>query len=172
MNRYAEDANYWDTYIEPSQSRGEIWELLEGLGADSVMIVSGKAGGKYAWLVRFQWQDKNYHFVFSPLECRFPFSTSSFKTSSAKNSKRKKRQHDLQARYQMGRIAVNFVKAILTAAEAQPGSLFGFLELPSEVAHPGDLPPVASEIELPKITTAGLLPEGTRFIEGEFTEQP
>jgi hypothetical protein len=46
----------------------------------------------------------------------------------------------------MGRIAVYFVKAILTAAEAQPAALFGFLELPG--AHPGAIPVTAAELDI------------------------
>ena len=47
----------------------------------------------------------------------------------------------------MGRIAVHFVKAVLTAAEAQPGALFGFMELPSQAGRSG-VPPVASELDV------------------------
>jgi hypothetical protein len=39
-----------------------------------------------------------------------------------------------------GAIAVHFVKAILTAAEVQPLSLFGFIELPAAGMHPGGCP--------------------------------
>ena len=73
----------------------------------------------------------------------------------------KRRRHDDQARYQMGRIAVYFVKAILTAADAHPHALFGFMELPG-VASRGGIPYVAGELDISKlISSAPLLPSTT-----------
>lgn len=150
--RFAEDANYWDTTVHPARSQGEISEMLEKFGADAVMIAQGKAGGRFAWLVRFQWQGRNYRFAFTPLVCRVDSKLSSFGG--------KQRMHIEQAAYQMGRIAVNFVKAILTAAEAQPQALFGFMELPGaagdRVAGTG-LPPVAAEIDVSALISAAPL---------------
>ena len=138
QNRFAENANYWDTTVHPAKSLGEIQELLESFGAMNTIITQGQAGEKLAWLIRFQWRERVYRFVFTPLECRWPNNTRSFGG--------KRRAHSEQARYQMGRIAAWFVKAILTAAEANPAALFGFLELPA--ARPGGMPPTAAELDV------------------------
>jgi hypothetical protein len=66
----------------------------------------------------------------------------------------KRRTHEEQARFQMGRVAVWFVKAILTAAEAHPHALFGFMEPPA--GGSGGLPPTAGELDVEGI--AGALP--------------
>jgi hypothetical protein len=154
--RFAEEANYWDTVIHPARSQGEISELLEEFGADAVMIAQGNAGGRFAWLVRFHWRARNYHFAFTPLECRTPDKLTSFGG--------KKRPHSEQARYQMGRIAVNFVKAILTAAEAQPHALFGFMELPGGTMG-GGMPPVAAELDVSALIGNAPLLQLPEFIE-------
>jgi hypothetical protein len=144
---YAEDRPYWDTTVSPAKSLGEVQELLEDFGAGSMIITQGQAQGKYAWVIRFQWQDRTYRFVFTPLACRWPDRVTSFGG--------KKQRHDEHARAQMGRIAVWFTKAILTAAEAQPAALFGYLELPG-VSFAGAIPPVASEVPVDNLTA--LLP--------------
>jgi hypothetical protein len=54
----------------------------------------------------------------------------------------------------MGRIAVYFVKAILTAAETNPDALFGFVELPGAGAHDGGLPMTAAELGVEGLTAA------------------
>ena len=137
--RYAEDANYFDTTVHPAKSLGEIQEMLDDFGAQNVMIVQGNAGRKVAWLIRFMWLDKPYRFVFTPLECRAPDLLRSVGGKRITNTER--------AKYQMGRIAVHFVKAILTAAEAHPHALFGFMEL--SVGQPvGQLPPTAGELNV------------------------
>lgn len=145
--RYAEDMNYWETTIHPSKSLGEIQEMLEDFGAMAQIVSQGQADGKIAWLIRFQYLDRSYRFVFMPLECRYPNKIASFGG--------KRRTNNDQARYQMGRIAVNFVKAILTAAEMNPQALFGFLELPG-VSRSG-IPPIAAELDLSGLV--GLLPQ-------------
>jgi hypothetical protein len=145
--RYAEAANYWDTTVNPATSQGEIIGLLEDFGATTVFMMQGQSGGKLAWMVRFQWNGKSYRFTFTPLQCQWPGQVNSYAG--------KRRSHEDQAKYQMGRIAVHFVKAILTAAEATPASLFGFLELP--VGRPGSIPPTAAELDVEGLTAA--LPE-------------
>lgn len=65
----------------------------------------------------------------------------------------------------MGRIAVHFVKAILTAAEAHPHTLFGFVELPEAEMHPGGLPVTAGELDASGLTSA--LPPGS-WVTGSF----
>jgi hypothetical protein len=160
-NRLAEEANYWDTTIQPGKSLAEIMEMLETFGAEGIMTVQGQAGGKFTWLIRFQWREHNYRFLFTPLICKYPLQTKSFAG--------KRRTHEEQARYQMGRIAVNFVKAILTAAEAQPGALFGFIELPA--GDPGAIPNVASEMDisvLPRMLP--LLPSNLDVQENRYGE--
>lgn len=139
ISRSAEKANYFDTIVAPGNSQGEIIALLEEFGADGVMVAQSNARGRFAWLVRFAWNGANYRFVFTPLECELPLKMSSFGG--------KRRTHSDQARYQMGRIAVHFVKAILTAAEAQPHALFGFMELPM-ASQSGGMPPVAAELDV------------------------
>jgi len=146
MARYAEDANYFDTTVHPAKSQAEIVEMLEDFGTTNLMMAQGQAGGKTAWLVRFEWLGRSYRFTFAPLECRTPEKVSSFGG--------KKRLHAEQARYQMGRIAVHFVKAILTAAEAKPDALFGFVELPGAAMHPGGLPATAAEMDVEGLTAA------------------
>jgi hypothetical protein len=141
--RFAEDANYWSTTVHPAKSLGEIQEMLEDFGADNQMVTQGQAGGRFAWVVRFEWQGRGYRFLFTPLPCKYPDKVWSFD--------RKKRKGSEQARYQMGRIAAWFVKAILTAAEAHPHALFGFLELPGAMSGAG-LPPTAGEIDVDILT--------------------
>lgn len=145
IQRYAETANYFDTTVHPAKSQAEIMEMLEDFGAANFIIQQGQAGGKFAWLVRFEWQGKSYRFAFVPLECRNPDSERSFGG--------KRRKFTEQARYQMGRVAVHFVKAILTAAEMNPDALFGFLELP-EVATRGGIAVTTAELGAEELTRA------------------
>jgi len=147
--RYAEDANYWQTTIYPVKSQAEILELLEHFGVDSIQMTQGKASGRFAWLIRFQWSGATYRFVFTPLKCKYPDKVLS------RGGKRRKNED--QAKYQMGRIAYFFVKALLTAAEAQPAALFGFVELPAMSQHVNGLPMTAAEVGVEGVT--GLLPE-------------
>jgi len=143
--RYAEDSNYWDTTVHPSKSQGEIVEMLEDFGAEQIMSVQGQSAGKYAWMIRFRWNGANYRFIFSPKECRTPTKVSTFGG--------KKRVHPDQARYQMGRTAAWFVKAILTATEERPESIFGFMELPGGGAHPSGIPYIASELNVSELVS-------------------
>ncbi len=139
MKRFAEDSNYWDTTVHPSKSQSEIVEMLEDFGADQIMVVQGQSAGKFAWLVRFRWNNANYRFLFTPKECRYPSKISSFGG--------KRREHSDQARFQMGRVAAWFIKAILTAAEEKQDALFGFLELPGAGYHPSGVPYTAAELD-------------------------
>jgi hypothetical protein len=142
--RYAEEANYWETTVHPAVSQGEITKLLDAFGAQAIMVMSGQSAGRYAWLIRFQWNDRSYRFAFKPLICRFPNKSFKF----GKN----RRTAEEQSKYQMARIAVYFVKAILTAAEADPAALFGFVELPG--AGHGGIPSIASELDIDGIVGA------------------
>jgi hypothetical protein len=153
---YAEDHNYFDTTVHPAKSQGEIMEMLDDFGAKHYQVMQGRAGGKYAWLIRFEWREQTYRFTFTPLACRAPDKERSFGG--------KRRLHADQAEWQMGRIALHFVKAILTAAEAQPAALFGFLELPGAGDRPGGLPLVTSEIPVDHFTGRLSLPE---WVEGD-----
>ncbi len=137
--RYAENSNYWDTTVHPSKSQGEIIELLEDFGADQIMTVQGQSAGKLAWLIRFRWNGANYRFLFTPKMCRYPSKISTFGG--------KRREHADQARYQMGRTAAWFIKAILTAAEEKQDAMFGFLELPGAGNHPSGIPYTAAELD-------------------------
>jgi hypothetical protein len=147
MNRFAEEANYWQTTVHPAVSQGEITEMLEQFGADAVMVMQGQAQGRYAWMIRFQWRGRSYRFTFMPLTCRNPMKSYTIGG--------KKRIAEDQARYQMGRIAVNFVKAILTAAETNPDAIFGFLELPAVAGR--NVPPTTAELDVKGLT--GALPD-------------
>jgi len=109
---FAEKMNYWDTVVHPARSQAEILELLEDFGVSNCQVSQGQTASRFAWLIRFEWQGRTYHFVFTPLECQSPQAEHSFGG--------KRRTHREQAKYQMGRIAVYFVKAILTAAETIP----------------------------------------------------
>jgi hypothetical protein len=142
---FAEDMNYFDMTVHPAKSLGEIQELLEDFGAPNVMVTQGQSGGKHAWLIRFMWQDKPYRFMFSPLPCRQPQIERSFGG--------KRRTNEEQSRWQMGRIAVHFVKAILTAAGAHPHALFGFMEL-AAAGEPGRLPPTVAELNVDTLIKA------------------
>jgi hypothetical protein len=148
--RYAEEANYWQTTIHPTKSKAEIEALLDEFGVTQQMAAKGQANGRVAWLIRFVWNGHSYRFTFVPLECKFPDKLSSFGG--------KRRSHFEQAEYQMGRIAINWVKAILTAAEAHPHSLFGFMELP-ETTGQGGLPRTAGELDISGVISALPLPE-------------
>ena len=75
---YAENAPYWNTTIHPAKSQAEIVEMLEAFGAESIMTMQGQSLGKHAWLVRFQWIDRNYRFLFMPKTCRNPEKVSRF----------------------------------------------------------------------------------------------
>ncbi len=165
MNNFAEDRPYWDTTVHPAKSLGEIQELLEDFGVQNTLVTQGQSAGKLAWVIRFEWNERTYRFLFAPLPCRYPNAINSFSG--------KRRSHDEQARWQMGRTAAWFVKAILTAAEAEPAALFGFLELPG--ARPGGLPATAAELDVSELTAA--LPEiklpqlsSGETIEGEVRE--
>jgi len=155
--RCAEDFNYWQTTVHPAKSQAEIVELLEDFGALNQAIMQGQAGGRYAWLIRFEWNARSYRFAFVPLVCKNPSKTSSFGG--------KRLLHTKQAKKQMGRIAVHFVKAILTAASTNPDALFGFMELPS---GEGRLPQTAGELGIDHV--ASLLPEMPQLTMGEFPE--
>lgn len=155
MNRLAERANYFDTTVHPAKSQAEILETLEDFGSSNFQVIQGQANGQHAWMVRFEWRNQTYRFTFAPLKCERPTNERSFGG--------KRRTHQEQARWQMGRIAVHFVKAILTAAETNPDALFGFLELP-EVASVGGLPRTAAEIDVSGLTRA--LPD--LIVDGEI----
>ncbi len=141
MARFAEDANYWSTTVHPAKSQGEISELLEDFGATAVFTMTGQVGGRHAWMIRFQWQGRQYRFTFTPLQCKDPDRSYSFPD-------RKRRTAEEQSRYQMGRIAAAFVKAILTAAETTPDALFGFLELPSPN---GGMPTTVAQLDVSEL---------------------
>lgn len=154
MNRLAERANYWDTTVHPARSQGEIMELLDDFGAESIQVTQGmsKRDNRTAWLVRFMWRGATYRFVFVPLECEYPEKKTSFGG--------KRQEHAKHALWQMGRIASHFVKAILTAADAQPDALFGFMELPAEVSGGKTL--TTAEIGVQQLAqSVRLLPEMT-----------
>lgn len=157
MNRYAEDANYWATTVHPAKSQAEIIELFEEFGIGDSNIMQGYTGGKYIWIIRFKWNDKSYRFMFTPLECKDP---AKFGTYAGK-----KRTAEEQARYQMGRIAAAFVKAILTAAETTPAALFGFLELSSPKS--GGLPPTAADLDISGVKS--LLPDISLSFQPQLT---
>jgi len=143
-NRTAEQANYWQTTVHPAKSQTEIIELLENFGTSNMIISQGRANDQPAWMIRFEWRAAVYRFTFVPLHCHDPLKESSFGG--------KRRKHSDQAYYQMGRIAVNFIKAVLTAAETNPDALFGFVELPGAATHQGDLPMTAAELGIERLT--------------------
>lgn len=146
----AENMPYWQTTVHPARSQGEIVELLENFGAENIMLAQGTSAGRYAWVIRFGYLGRTYRFVFTPLSQEHPDKMSKFSG--------KQRDHATQARWQMGRVAVHFTKAILTAAEMHPHALFGFLEIqapgttdPTLRMTAGDLPVdgLVSMIKLP-----------------------
>ncbi len=137
MKKFAEEFNYWNTTVHPSKSQGEIIAMLEEFGIQNTQVSAGISEGKHAWLIRFHWDGKPYRFLFIPLECKYPSKRMSFGG--------KIRSAEEQSRYQMGRIAVYFIKAVLTAAECQPAALFGFMELNAK--NKNGLPITAAEID-------------------------
>ena len=162
---YAEDSPYWDTTVHPAKSQAEIIELLEAFGAESIMTISGISQGRHAWLVRFQWMRRNYRFAFTPKECRYPSKTSRFGG--------KPRIHSEQARYQMGRTAAWFIKAILTAASENKDAIFGFLELPYAASQSGSMPPTAAELDIRRLADAvPLLPNITILLSEDYDPDP
>jgi hypothetical protein len=142
MNRFAEDANYWQTTVRPSKSQSEIMERLDDFGASQYQVTQGRSLGRVAWLIRFEWREHSYRFIFVPLECKKGDVIHSFGG--------KRRPHHEQALYQMGRIAVHFIKAILTAAETHPYALFGFMELPGTASEHG-MPLTAGEMDISQV---------------------
>jgi len=62
---------------------------------------------------------------------------------------------------------VYFVKAILTAADAHPHALFGFMELPG-VASRGGIPYIAGELDISKLISSAPLLPSTTFDGGEL----
>lgn len=136
--RYAEQANYFQTTVHPATSMGEVQAMLDDFGADAIQTMSGSANDRSYWMIRFRWMGKFYRFTFQPLICENPEKVITVGG--------KRRTTVEQSKYQMGRIAVNAVKAVLTAAEAMPGALFGFTELPA--TNEDGFPVVVSEINL------------------------
>lgn len=145
MKTYAEQSPYWDTTVSPAKSQGEILELLTDFGAEATMIGQGESHGQFAWMVRFAWLGRSYRFVFTPLPLQYPGKLYTISGRRVTGEDR--------ARQQMGRIALNFVKAILTAAQMNPDALFGFLELPN--ARPGSaVPATAAELDVSTLISA------------------
>jgi hypothetical protein len=153
--RFAEEANYFQTTVHPATSMGEVQAMLDEFGADAIQTMTGTANDRSYWMIRFRWMGKFYRFTFQPLVCENPEKV--VVIGSQKNGKRVslKRTALEQSKYQMGRIAVNAVKAVLTAAEAMPGALFGFAELPA--TNEDGFPVVVSEVNLDKISHILLL---------------
>ncbi len=136
--RTAEEANYFMTTIHPAASMGEIQAMLDDFGADAIQTMSGSQDEKSYWMIRFRWLGRFYRFTFQPLQCANPEKIITVAG--------KKRTCSDQAKYQMGRIAVFAVKAVLTASEAMPGALYGFAEL---AAQNGDgIPIIVSELDI------------------------
>jgi len=141
---YAEDSNYWETSVHPAKSWAEIEEMLEDFGVSETMTARGRVDGRPGRMIRFNWRNKSYRFEFIAKKCRQPDKIASFGG--------KRRSHTEQAEYQMGREAVNFVKAILIAAKSQPVTLFAFQELPGVAQQrPGGLPLTAGELDTSKL---------------------
>lgn len=142
--RFAEEANYFMTTVHPANSMGEIQAMLDDFGATAIQTMTGQNGAKAVWMIRFRWLDLTYRFTFTPLNCRAPEKL--FTIGG------KKRTALEQSKYQMGRIAVYCVKAILTAAEAMPAALFGFAEL--AVSNEDGIPAIVSELNIDGLTNA------------------
>lgn len=145
IKHFAEDGNYWTTTVHPASSQGEITALLEDFGATKLIVISGQAQGLLAWVIRFEFEGRAYRFLFQPLPCRWPDKLYTFAG--------KRRKAEDQARYQMGRRAFYYVKAILTAACDNQDVLFGFLELPGVPGKRG-LPATAAEVGVDKLVAA------------------
>lgn len=145
--RYAENANYWTTKVSPFVSQGEIYAMLKMFGVEGMAITQGQtADGRDALLVRFGWLGESYRFVFVPLCCEYPDKT--------RRVGKEVRTHDEQALYQMGRVAMHGVKAILTIAEATPAVLAGFKELPGAGHHADGMPYTLGELDMRELTAA------------------
>jgi hypothetical protein len=147
--QYAENSPYWETTVSSAKSQGELVEILERFGAEAIMFAQGNTNGKVVWMVRFQWLNRSYRFVFTPLPIQNP--NKQFAVSGKRISAEER------ARFQMGRIAVHFVKAIITAAEMNQDALFGFLELPGANNHSNGMPVTTAEINVNGMVA--LLPE-------------
>lgn len=162
--RFAEQANYWQTTVHSAVSQGKITQLLEDFGSTNLTVTTGRVQHRLAWLIRFEYMGATYRFTFTPLMCEFPVTTKSFGGQ--------RRTHAKQAEYQMGRIALHFVKAILTAAETQPVALFAFQELPGVGTHPGGLPFTAGELNTSGLTEAlpDLVTGSVLMLEAESVE--
>ena len=171
--RFAEDANYWTTTVSPFVSQGEIYAMLKEFGVEGMMITQGQTtDGRAALLVRFGWLGESYRFAFVPLQCRDP--------QKQRKVGKEYRTNAEQAVYQMARVAVHGVKAILTIAESTPAVMAGFKELPSAGSHADGLPYTVGELDMRELTAALPLIQLDRarlltgpepeHIEGEYTE--
>lgn len=158
---FAEDSNYFETTIHPAKSWAEIEETLEEFGVSEIMTAKGRMDGRPARMIRFNWRGNSYRFEFVARKCRQPDKVTSFSG--------KRRSHRDQAEYQMGREAVNFVKAMLIAAKSQPVALFGFLELPGVSQRPGGLPVTAGQLDTSELvaTLPPLLPSDIDIVDME-----
>lgn len=170
--RFAEDANYWTTVVPPYESFGKILALLENFDVGTKVLSQATTDdGRMALVIRFDWFNEGHRLLFVPLECREPDKVSTFG--------KKKRKHSEQAKFQVARIALYSVKAILTMAESQPSVLYGFKELPGIGSHTNGLPFTAGELDLHTITKSlptiqvqpwALLQAGDDALEGEYIE--
>lgn len=144
---YAEEMNYFQTTVHPAKSQGEIVALLEEFGVENIIFTQGLSAGRIvAWIVRFEWDGRTYRFGFKPLECLNPDKDKSYGG--------RRRANKMQAKWQMGRIAVHFTKAILTAATVSSHALFGYVELPEAGTYKDGSPIIAGELGIDGLTGA------------------
>jgi hypothetical protein len=156
--KYAENSPFWRTTVNPYKSQGEITALLDDFGAEAVGVMSGRIGGETAWMIRFNWRGHSYRFEFQPL----PLKPRPKFAKDLTDLQKKKLQD--QRICQMGRIALTFVKAMLTAADTKPSALFGFMELPDVGKRTNGLPFTAGQLDTSNIQkTFRALPSSDDF---------
>lgn len=105
MSPYAQDMNFKNTTVSIEKSRLEIEKQLKDHGAKNVGgIYYDDDPGDEKLMIGFRWLDRQFQMEFRPIE---PDYTRGYKSRD---------QHWQQAIRQMGRVALNFVKASMLMA--------------------------------------------------------
>lgn len=148
---YAEEADNWRTTVTIAKSQAETLDLLDVCSATEIQSTIGQANGRAALVVHFELDSRTFRFGCQTLAYRDADLLRSFEG--------KHRSRSEQAEYPMGRIAGDFAKAPLTAAQAQPDALCRFIEIPG-TEQDGALSATIAELDLSGLmSTLPSLPE-------------
>ena len=104
---FAQDASFWDSgKSELSDSIGELGRILDKYGCDAAGTMKRKVDGKTHLIVEFALNDRRFAIEFKPLKVDYG------------RGRRTEAQLDELAEWQMGRIAVHWLKSMLTMVES------------------------------------------------------